>query len=1486
MDGTADLTKKAFLGTVVEELPETRRVFGLRSILVGNGSLVVECAALLQRQGHTIVAVVASRGPAADWARRSGMRVFSQGSELLAHDLGGVDYLFVVPDREELPLEALSLPSRAAIAFHDGPLPDYAGLNTPMWALLNGEVRHGVTWHLISPTSPAGDILALDAIEIEPGETTLSLKSKCFEAGLRRFALLVEDLDAAVTQAVSQKRAPTRSFGRADRPPAAATIDWNHAAEDIAGLVNALDFGRNANPVAAPKALLGNSLVLIQKVTVLNSCSGLQAGIRVPHENALVVATGTADLRIDRFSDLEGRPLSSEESSSITRFTSLDPQRKARLSDLNSVASRHEDWWIARLETREALQLPQFRAGDDEVAPEWVSMDHWLGSCRSGAELLSLTIAWLARAADREVVEVGYLDSAYLARLENVGEWFAPELPIKVHVEFGRSLESLNDVVQAEIAGLHERATIARDLIVRYPELRNKASLAQPVSIQFVDRLDHARPGSAGTVLQLAICTNGLACRWTWDKTRLGSAEAEDLWLGFAAMLAAADVSAETAVGALSILSPPESERILAEWNATDTSRLEVPGYFHLVAEQARRIPHHTAVTAGGMSLTYAELDARSNSMARQLRALGVERKVLVGLHVARSIEMLVCLLAIHKAGGAYVPLDPSYPQDRIAHMIADSRMRLILTETQLREDLPGGETTIVCIDELSRDGALFSADPLNGGAGPEDLAYVIYTSGSTGLPKGVMVEHRNVLNFFAGMDRHLEPDGTWLAVTSLSFDISVLELCWTLTRGYHVVIAAEREVRGEAPLHELMGRHGVTHLQCTPSLLHILLADEDARPRLAALSRLMIGGEAFPPQLARDATNLIGGAVMNMYGPTETTVWSAVHVLDGMDQVPPLGRPLANQQIYILDRRLQPVRPGTPGELVIGGDGVVRGYLNRPELTAERFVPHPILAGMRAYRTGDLARQRADGTLEFLGRLDHQVKIRGHRIELGEIEAALAGHEQISEALLIARTDDGAARLVAYLVPVDGNLPSPDALRAHLRACLPEFMVPSNFVLLDALPRTPNGKVDRKALPEPGSVREVGAEEGPNLVSPQTPLESHIRAIWCDMLKLSRVGLEENFFDLGGNSLLAVQFTHRLRKETGHVLPLAAMLNEPTVAGLARIVENEAFAPPLRSTPASEEPAPSSAGVLTIRDGGALPPLFFIHEGQGETLVYRGLALRLDPARPVLGIEPLRTAEGDFAHTRIDQMASEYVERVRVVQPAGPYLLAGFCAGGTIAFEMAQQLQEAGETVAFLGIIEAVDAQATKRPFFITRRRIARLQKSLSQSGTSLLPELGRKCWNVLSFEVNSRIQKRRERLTVQRMRGVSQEHSARSLTAPSIPFLRLYEIAQREHRPRGILKGATVALFKATEETGREDDLPYRMIYSDVAFGWGKRFDNDLVIADVPGGHFSLLQEPHVNTLAPLFQNALDDALSAFSWEEHGRADCIYDQTAIAAE
>ncbi|MET0588166.1 MAG: AMP-binding protein, partial [Novosphingobium sp.] len=377
----------------------------------------------------------------------------------------------------------------------------------------------------------------------------------------------------------------------------------------------------------------------------------------------------------------------------------------------------------------------------------------------------------------------------------------------------------------------------------------------------------------------------------------------------------------------------------------------------------------------------------------------------------------------------------------------------------------------------------------------------------------------------------------------------TVLESLPALNRLRQLSVADASEV--ESTLPELMAEHGVTHLQCTPSLLNVLVSDGAARPQLTSLKRLMVGGEAFPPHLARDMLSLVDGAVMNMYGPTETTIWSTVHTLEQSDEVPPLGRPLVNQQVYVVDRHMQPVRPGTPGELVIAGDGVVRGYLNRPELTAERFITDPINPEGRAYRTGDLVRQRADGTLEFMGRLDHQVKVRGYRIELGEIEAALAGHPNVVEAVVIAHrgADVVDARLVAYLVPSEGTIAAED-LRSHLRTGLPEFMVPASFIELVALPRTPNGKIDRKALPDPDSIRvEVPSNSAPE---PANAMETQIQDVWCDLLKLPRVGLRDNFFDIGGHSLLAVQLHRRLVAIADKPVSLTDIFRFPTIATLA----------------------------------------------------------------------------------------------------------------------------------------------------------------------------------------------------------------------------------------------------------------------------------------------------------------------------------------------
>jgi amino acid adenylation domain-containing protein len=514
---------------------------------------------------------------------------------------------------------------------------------------------------------------------------------------------------------------------------------------------------------------------------------------------------------------------------------------------------------------------------------------------------------------------------------------------------------------------------------------------------------------------------------------------------------------------------------------------------------------------------------------------------------------MVVALLATLKAGGAYVPLDLDYPAERLAFMLADSAPRVLITQTTVRTALGvlPPSLAVLELDAAARPwdaSPATNSDPLALGLRPSHLAYVIYTSGSTGAPKGVMVEHRNVINFFAGMDTALgaHAPGTWLGVTSLSFDISVLELCWTLTRGHAVVVAA-----GQERVAELLSRHGVTHLQCTPSMARMLALDASAAAGLARLQRLLVGGEALPAPLASDLLRMVAGTVTNMYGPTETTIWSAQHPLHAVDGAVPLGRALANQRLYVLDAHRQPVPVGVAGEIHIGGAGVARGYLNRPELTLDRFVQDPFAAepGARMYRTGDRGRWRPDGTIDFLGRTDHQVKVRGFRIELGEIEARLLQHPGVREAVVLAREDaPGDKRLVAYVV---GEPVPPEALRTHLASALPEYAVPAAYVLLQALPLTPNGKLDRRALPAPSDT----AFGQHTYEAPEGELESTLASIWSELLGVQRIGRREDFFALGGHSLLAVQLASRLRVRLGCEVPLAELFAQPTLTGFAQRV-------------------------------------------------------------------------------------------------------------------------------------------------------------------------------------------------------------------------------------------------------------------------------------------------------------------------------------------
>jgi amino acid adenylation domain-containing protein len=567
------------------------------------------------------------------------------------------------------------------------------------------------------------------------------------------------------------------------------------------------------------------------------------------------------------------------------------------------------------------------------------------------------------------------------------------------------------------------------------------------------------------------------------------------------------------------------------------------------------RAPEPVALVSGSESLTYAQLNARANRLARHLRTLGVGPDVLVGLCSGRNTTMVVALLAILKAGGAYVPLDPTYPTERLRFMVEDAHLSVLLTEERLREALPSSAARVVCLDSNWEGSAAANDAHLEGGAAAANLAYVIYTSGSTGRPKGVQVTHAALANLLQAMRGVLgiSQRDALLAVTTLSFDIAALEIFLPLIVGARVELIARDVAADGARLAERLDDPGITFMQATPATWRMLLeAGWRGKPGL----QMLCGGEAMPRALA-DRLLDKGAGLWNLYGPTETTVWSSVWRVEPGEAPISIGRPIANTRLYVLDKRLRPVPVGVIGELHIGGAGVARGYCERPGLTAERFIPDPFgtRPGGRLYRSGDLARWRADGTIECLGRVDHQVKIRGFRVELGEIEAALARHAAVRAAAVAARPDgSGEMSLAAYIVLRDDDDPSIAAeLRRWLMGQIPEYMVPAAFVSLDALPLTPNGKVDRQALPDPAGARFATSAD---FVAPRGPVEALIAGIWADLLGVDQIGASDSFFDLGGHSLLATQVTSRLRDALGVELALRELFGNPTLAELARRVE------------------------------------------------------------------------------------------------------------------------------------------------------------------------------------------------------------------------------------------------------------------------------------------------------------------------------------------
>ncbi len=744
------------------------------------------------------------------------------------------------------------------------------------------------------------------------------------------------------------------------------------------------------------------------------------------------------------------------------------------------------------------------------------------------------------------------------------------------------------------------------------------------------------------------------------------------------AILRAMVDDAKQSVSTVNLLAPAERTLLLQTWNETAAPYPKHLCLHQLFEEQVERTPETPALVYEDQVLSYADLNARANRLAHQLIELGVQPDTRVAICMERSPAMVVGLLAILKAGGAYVPLDPAYPSKRLAYILTDAAPAILLADATGRDAL--GKTALALLTMLDPN-VLLSAQRKTNPHVPEltsnHLAYVIYTSGSTGMPKGVMVEHRNVVNLLMAMSLSpgISNHDRLLTVTSISFDIAGLELYLPMHHGATIIIASRRDVADPARLQNIIIEQKISLMQATPSVWRALLDLPEPRLDLTALC----GGEALQPSLSVRLRHATRG-LWNMYGPTETTIWSSIsQVSDHQDSdlsSISIGRPIANTQIYLLDAHSQPVPLGAAGELYIGGTGVARGYLNRPELTAERFLRDPFsdLKDARMYKTGDLARYLPDGNLLFLGRNDHQLKIRGFRIEPGEIEARLVEHPQVREATVLALGQDSAKRLIAYIV-AEPDEQLVHTLRSHLSTRLPEYMMPAAFVRLDALPLTPNGKLDRRALPAPDD--EAFARQ--TYEAPQGEDEATLAAIWTELLGVEHIGRHDSFFALGGHSLLAVQMISCIRTTLGVEIALRTLFNAPTIAGLAQSL--------LKLEGIQDD---SFDVLLPIQPKGTRPPLFCVHPAAGLSWSYIGLVKHLGMNQPIYGLQARGlNGVGALAET-IDAMASDYIRQIRRIQPNGPYYLLGWSFGGHLAHSIATRFEQQGEKVALLALLDS----------------------------------------------------------------------------------------------------------------------------------------------------------------------------------------------------
>jgi amino acid adenylation domain-containing protein len=1053
------------------------------------------------------------------------------------------------------------------------------------------------------------------------------------------------------------------------------------------------------------------------------------------------------------------------------------------------------------------------------------------------ASVFCVLLAALAAVLQRATGEDDLLIGSAVANREAPGAeaavgFFVNTVPLRMRVNADASVRALIAVARRTVAEAQDHAGIPFDRIVDAAEVRRDAG--RPPLVQVIVSLDPAEedgvaiPGIQATrlpvdtgaapfdlMVSLVDARDGIRGELQYPTALFDAETIQRLADRFTTVLQAfADHSTAPVIDLP--LVPADEQRALAAWGRGPDARAD--GCIHrLIEAQARATPDTPAVAWADQEVSYRELDRRANRIAHHLIGLGIGPEARVGVLMDRTPALIATLLGVMKAGAAYVPLDPRNPPARLAAMVRASGARAILVDCAHAGRLSDTEVPEIAIDAIPTLPGTAHAPAVD--VDPANLAYVIFTSGSTGGPKGVEVTHASVFALMQTLRTLLSPAerASWLACSSVGFDASVMEIFGPLSWGGAALLVDD-------PLANPPPARPARAAFLVPTVAAERLA-ADAMP--PGLRTLLIGGEALSPALARELhARHPALRVVNIYGPTEATVFCThAEVPHGTERIG-IGGPVGGGRAYVLDRRMRPCGIGEPGELWLAGTVLARGYAGRPGLTAERFVPDPLgPPGSRMYRTFDRARVRGDGALEFLGRADAQVKVRGVRTEPGEVESALRAHPAVREAAVDAHGGGNRAALAAWIVAEDGHHPPASTeLRAFLRERLPEAMVPTLFIPVDALPRTAGGKLDRRALPAPPS-----ADPTDEYVAPRTPVERMVAAIWAEVLGVERVGVHDDFFALDGNSLVALRLLARVREATGETVSVASLLQGPTVEQMARAVADR--------RPAVRLP------VVALQPEGTARPLFLVHAGGGHVACYAPLAALLAPDQPLYAFQARGLDDGLPPLQGVEAMAAYYVEGLKRAQPRGPYRLGGWSYGGIAAFEMARQLDAASDEVELLALLD------TGRP---ESRDDARFPLDHASVLRRILTDLYG--WGATAA------------VTVEALRGLEPEAqlqlAARKLGAHLLPESRLPEVAELT-RVRMANHNAMVD-WVAKPFAGRiayfqTRGSAYLPNAQDALRFWGRLADGGFGVHEVTGNHGTLLQKPHVDSVAAALRRVL---------------------------